>query len=680
MRHGMFVGHGRYSGLGGAAVVAIVVALGAGCSSSSGSGPSETVAATQGEFISVALTHPPTFVASTGVLTVTVKDETAEIYIQASDSSLVVNGVQSFDASGALAIGSGTKANVKSIVVNHGALTETIGDVVILNYVNGLFGQGTATAGAVVGVVGTAVAFTPALANVLIIKGTPGNDSFAAGAGGISLNSAKPTKDITFTNAPTLDVFLGAGDDKFTAGGSAAAAFPGVFATGVSVYGGAGNDTLVEGAAPTPLETFSGGAGTDTVDYSLRPATNPISAAIDPSGLITSGDGPKIPLDPTKGATEGDVILDAEFILGGLGNDQLMGGLAGSVTLNGGLGNDTFCQGDDTYRNGSDTLVGGGGVDTVDYSQRTHSLTIVMDGKTPSGDPTGNTVMAVAAGEKDVIGADVANIKTGGTAAVSVSSITGNGLNNVFSPGPGTNTIFGLAGDDTVLEGDDSNKTGFDKFHGGAGTDTVDYTQRGVGVALIAGNFAVANLSATVTTATDETASVTANDLIMFSSQPGVYYKVSAAAAGTLTLSTLYTGNTAATANARDMTTVSGTTLTVKMDDAFLSGDIAHSEADVIDIDVENLYGGAGADVLTGNALDNDIEGNAGADTLIGLAGNDTLVGAVAAGGAEANLVHGNDLADTAESGAFNICTNIGSMGTPIAANATIANCQVAHY
>ncbi|MFM7160910.1 MAG: hemolysin, partial [Planctomycetaceae bacterium] len=41
----------------------------------------------------------------------------------------------------------------------------------------------------------------------------------------------------------------------------------------------------------------------------------------------------------------------------------------------------------------------------------------------------------------------------------------------------------------------------------------------------------------------------------------------------------------------------------------------------------ENVVGGAGNDLLTGNTLANLLSGNAGNDTLVGLAGNDTLAG-----------------------------------------------------
>src|SRR5579864_4275944 len=68
------------------AALAMVMSSGLGCSAQ--------VAPSTDQFINVALATPPTFTASTGTVNVTMKNETAEIYINAADSSLMVNGVQ----------------------------------------------------------------------------------------------------------------------------------------------------------------------------------------------------------------------------------------------------------------------------------------------------------------------------------------------------------------------------------------------------------------------------------------------------------------------------------------------------------------------------------------------------------------------------------------------------------
>jgi Ca2+-binding RTX toxin-like protein len=571
---------------------AILGMAASGCSVQSTTASEE--AASSGQAIATPLKTAPTF--ASGTVAIKLADEALEVYVRSSDSALMVNGSTVSDSSGNLALAAGSKPTVKSITITD--TTGTVGDTIILNYVNGFFGEGSTKAA------GTTLSLVSGNSNTVILEGTPGNDYIAFGAKGVTLNNtaSSPTLDIASTNVKSWTVFLGAGNDKFTAGGNGT--LGAAFTAGVSVYGGAGNDTLVESASVTDKETFSGGLGTDTVDYSARTAA--VSVAIDPLGVITSGDTPMTAGDPTQGATEGDVILDAEVVLGSSAADYLMGALTGSTTLNGEGGNDTFCQGKNTYNSGTDTLIGGGGVDTVDYSKRTASLTIVMDNKTASGDPTGNS----GHGEGDIIGTDIANVTWGGTAGTSSSTVTGNALNNVFTPGPGTNVINGLAGDDVVEEGLDANNTGADTFNGGAGIDTIDYSSR-------------------------------------------------------------------------------TKALTIVMDGATASGDAAANsgagEGDKVGTDVENCYGGSGADSITGNANDNDLEGNDGTDTLVGLAGNDTLLGGKTAANAnEKNMLHGNDALDAvAETGAFNVCLNIGSksgaspdVSTP--SSVTASNCAVA--
>ena len=58
--------------------------------------------------------------------------------------------------------------------------------------------------------------------------------------------------------------------------------------------------------------------------------------------------------------------------------------------------------------------------------------------------------------------------------------------------------------------------------------------------------------------------------------------------------------------------------LTIAMDDTTDSGDLTASEADIIKDDVEDLVGGSGDDILTGNAISNHIYGGLGDDTLSG--------------------------------------------------------------
>ena len=128
--------------LGMLTVLAAVIASGLGCSAQTESSSSESTA-DEGSLISTHLATAPAFNSKTGAVTITMSDETAEIYVQSADSSLVVNGVQVVDTSvtpNVTAIAAGSKSNVKTITV--GDTAGAVGDVVILNYLNGVFGVG----------------------------------------------------------------------------------------------------------------------------------------------------------------------------------------------------------------------------------------------------------------------------------------------------------------------------------------------------------------------------------------------------------------------------------------------------------------------------------------------------------------------------------------------------------
>lgn len=126
------------------------------------------------------------------------------------------------------------------------------------------------------------------------------------------------------------------------------------------------------------------------------------------------------------------------------GNDQITDGL-GNDLVDGGGGNDTFLA--SAAANGSDTYLGGTGIDTVDYSNRGNNLKLGLDGKNKSGEK----------GEKDTLGTDVENA-TGGTGD---DTIKGNDSVNVLMGGTGKDKLTGGNGSDTLngvdgVEGNDS--------------------------------------------------------------------------------------------------------------------------------------------------------------------------------------------------------------------------------
>ncbi|MDT4987000.1 MAG: hypothetical protein QOI74_1094, partial [Micromonosporaceae bacterium] len=76
-----------------------------------------------------------------------------------------------------------------------------------------------------------------------------------------------------------------------------------------------------------------------------------------------------------------------------------------------------------------------------------------------------------------------------------------------------------------------------------------------------------------------------------------------------------------------DLVTYASRTLPVTADLDGAADDGQAGEGDLIGTDVENLTGGSGNDVLTGNGANNVFNGGPGNDTLTGLAGSDGLTG-----------------------------------------------------
>ncbi|WP_232344160.1 calcium-binding protein [Actinoplanes awajinensis] len=235
-------------------------------------------------------------------------------------------------------------------------------------------------------------------------------------------------------------------------------------------YGGAGDDTMAQDADTSgpDADLLSGGAGTDMVSYASRK-----------KALTADSDGVKGD-DGRKG--EGDTILSAEYIVGGLGNDHLYGtngpdrlsGLAGNDVIIGNGGNDVLEDyagtnrleggaGDDVLESGTgdDLLLGGAGSDTVDYNWRFVPVTVDLDGAIADDGQ---------AGEKDTIGTDIENIH-GGQAA---DTLTGNDGTNRLDGSEGDDIIRGGGGPDTLIGGG-----GTDHLYGDAGDDHLDGTKDG---------------------------------------------------------------------------------------------------------------------------------------------------------------------------------------------------------
>ncbi|MDP9402359.1 MAG: fibronectin type III domain-containing protein [Actinomycetota bacterium] len=401
------------------------------------------------------------------------------------------------------------------------------------------------------------------------LTGLGGDDDLLGDAGADTLNGGLGADEL---NGGTENDQLFGSDDNDTLTGGAGSD---------TENGGAGEDELEQENQANGGDTLIGGPGSDTVDYSGR--TNAVTVHASDNN---ANDG-----EAAEGDNVGREFHDIENITGGKGNDSLTGTGAANV-ISGGAGDDTESGlgGDDTFTegttaNGSDSLNGGDGTgDLVDYSTRSTSLVVTIDGTSGDGE----------LGENDNVAVDVENLNGGS----GNDTITGSSSANTLTGNAGTDTLNGGTGDDTFKEGSAPN--GADTLNGdsplgaivGGGNDTVDYSARTSAVTVdLDGNAddGDADEKDNVSTDVENVKGGSGRDTITGS-----------ASANTLT------GN-------------GGT-------DTLNGG----AGADVLNgnIGSDSLNGDDGDDLLNGGSGDDTmVNGGAGNDTLNGDAGNDTLRG-----------------------------------------------------
>jgi hypothetical protein len=331
----------------------------------------------------------------------------------------------------------------------------------------------------------------------------------------------------------------------------------------VNVDAGAGDDTIRDRHYCSAAGTLAGGSGTDLLDYT----------AVDVSNVNVTLDG--VANDGFAGEHD-NAEPDIENVTGGPGDDYIQGNAADNV-LNGGDGNDVLDGGP-----GADTLVGAAGEDLVDYSSRTQPLTIDLDGQT--GDDG-------EAGEGDTVGSDVEDIWGGSGDDV----LIGNPSDNVFYSDAGSDEIHGLGGEDLVdysaraqplhLSLDGIANDGEAGEHGNIETDVEDI-RAGSGDDVLIGN----------------------DSDNAFDGGPGA--------------------DQMAGGDGLDAVDYSLRTDPVRVD---LGGDPGQDgeagEGDTVGNDFEAVIGGAGDDILIGNARDGALVGGFGDDLLIDPGGSDFVDG-----------------------------------------------------
>jgi Ca2+-binding RTX toxin-like protein len=297
---------------------------------------------------------------------------------------------------------------------------------------------------------------------------------------------ATPTTTVTCpaTSVTTIDLDLGGGDNQVTAS----------VALTLLVRCGPGNDVVAGGPGDDSVrgqdgaDTLDGGGGKDHI-Y----GGDVLDTTSDGGNILRGGPGNDVieaadSGDQADGGPDNDSIVGAagiDQLAGGEGDDVVSGGNGNDVVFGGGgndqigavepqsifaasreRGSDTFDggPGDDLLRAGagpsagiadSDSLIGGEGTDTVDYGDRSVSLTVSLDGSGDDGAP----------GEGDNVAATVEGVVSGS----GDDKIIGSAGPEIFEGGEGDDTLTGAGGTDKL-----TGSGGDDDLLGGGGADTLD--------------------------------------------------------------------------------------------------------------------------------------------------------------------------------------------------------------
>jgi Ca2+-binding RTX toxin-like protein len=264
----------------------------------------------------------------------------------------------------------------------------------------------------------------------------------------------------------------GTGDDSVVAGSGPTTILGG---TGSDVYW-AGGKTSIEGGSGSAPETLIGGIVTGATD------------------TLWGGHGTG---NETLSVTQGNNYVQAGFgdatIYGGSGNDTLVSGNPNgssnfATSISAGSGNQLLIGG--RFSNSSDTLVGGAGNDTLEVFQGNNTVIAGLGHNTIYGG-TGNDLLegntsptatsfasiegAAAAGSSETLIGGFSTLSQdtlwGGRGAGNETLSVSQG-NNYLQAGWGDATVYGGAGNDTLVDGNPNGSNNFtSSLVGGSGNE-----------------------------------------------------------------------------------------------------------------------------------------------------------------------------------------------------------------
>lgn len=258
------------------------------------------------------------------------------------------------------------------------------------------------------------------------------------------------------------------------------------FVTGIeSILGGSGDDSLTGSVGD---DTLNGGAGNDTLSGGL--GNDSLIGGADTDRVVESVSGTSTLTDAlltgkTGGGTDDLDSIEEASLTGGNGNDTISAAaFGGNATLNGGNGADLL-----TGSSQADSLNGGAGNDTLLAGDGDDSLTGGAGNDSLNGEGGQDTLTELITGKAVLTNIKLTGQGTDKLASIERIDLTGNSGNNLIDASRytlGDVTLRGGDGNDTLLGG-----AGNDLLEGGVGTDTVkqmSYSDQTLTDGLLTGN------------------------------------------------------------------------------------------------------------------------------------------------------------------------------------------------
>jgi Ca2+-binding RTX toxin-like protein len=430
-------------------------------------------------------------------------------------------------------------------------------------------------------------------------------------ASGVTAGSAECAVPSTYkiaiaedpSNTGTEKVFLDYINGPFSVGSTTA----GVATAGVTLALGAGSSLVVRGSSGVDKIYLGSTYASSVLAHSWINVNGDTSPDVRFDGItdvkVSTGIGADIiSADGGNGTTGSSLDATITFsAFGGPDNDTLTGG-KGTNTLDGGAGNDTFIQ---TATIGPDTIIGGTGVDTVDYSVRTTAVTATVC-TTCVADPSG----CVAADTTCRGNADTALTTCNGTASSAQTTCQGNAATALSTCNATAtsdhNTCTGLctAGDTTCTDPCDATYA----------SDQQNCTDTNTAsLATCTSNYNTATGNCTST----QTASYATCDATEATCQAGA----------TVAACAVCVGDDGATGEGDTINDDVEIVLGGKGNDMISAKWAPCSDGASVPTIKCTLKGNDGDDTIVGSAFADSIDGGNGNDTIMGGLGSDTIVG-----------------------------------------------------